>query len=209
MNLASTGRLAVVLTALISTLLFAQGMAWAGMVTFVDLTSTITLSDTTGRTSGFECPVTPEVCAVTLAFPQGANGSVGVNGDLSSRPTLYYTEPGGTDVSDSLSVTEITLPGPIGGFRITFISVDGGGGACPVTGCAGAENGLVQTAMTIQYFDLTGTLVATDTIAFQSDGVRVPEPASALLLLAGVGVVAMAGRRAHRKLKAWDQAPQP
>jgi hypothetical protein len=70
--------------------------ARAGTVTFVDLTDTITLSDGTGRTSGFSC--TGESCVVTITGPMGTNAELG------QFITLEWEEPGTNILSDEFCI---------------------------------------------------------------------------------------------------------
>ena len=201
MNTGSVSRLAVLVMTLIATLLLAQGVAMAvstgGILTFVDLTDTITLSDTTGRAHGFSC--TGESCSVTLDGPAGAAAPF-----LSPREGAFFTEPGTNVISDELlfplpaSSNAPVQPDFSIGVTITFISdtEPGSLGMCPLATCL-AETGLVQTAATIEWFNGAGGFLGEDTIKFQSDVSDVPEPPSALLLLAGVSVVAIAYRRAR------------
>lgn len=196
MNIGSASRLAVLVMMLISTLLLAQGVAMAvsagGTLTFIDLTDTVTVSDDTGRTSDLSC--LGEACTVTLTGPTGTSPTT-------ESFFTTWAEPGSNVVSD---VVAAGVPDSGIGLSILFESDHDGvtPPLCPAGGCTGVETGLVQTAFTIQWKNTEGAVVATDTIAFKSDSETVPEPASALLLFTGVGVVAMARRRARRKTKA-------
>lgn len=167
-------------------------------MTFLDLTDTITLSDDTGRTSGFSC--INESCVVTITGPTGTNA-------LEVDFTFFdWVEPGTNIVSDEFCVgvgCTFATTSTSGTAIITFQSdtEPGSLGICPDLSECGVENGLVQTFATIQWFHFSGggvvTLLATDTVGFQSDAVE-PLPASAVLLLAGVGVLVMMRRRIRR-----------
>jgi len=194
MNRRLSAKCFVVIT-LLFTVHLANGMALAGTITFVDLTDTITLSDDTGRTSGFSC--IDESCVVTITGPTGTNAEVG------QFITLQWAEPGTNILSDEFCIGLFGCTFvPTGTATITFSSDNEAGslGTCPtntLTPC-GVENGSVQTALTVSWYHQVGsvfTLLETDSIGFQSDIEAIPELASALLLLAGVGVVALARRR--------------
>ena len=160
--------------------------AVAGNVTFVDLLDTITLSDDTGRTSGFSCQ--GETCSVTLLPPAGTGG-VGL-----SIISTAWVEPGTNNLSDQFCQAADCIFSPQSAF-ISFTSDTEGVslGPCQLTFCP-AENGSVQTAITVNWFNQAGAPIGSDNINLQSDN-EVPEPSSGLLLLAGISVLGLTIRR--------------
>ena len=144
--------------------------AFAGMITFNDLTDTVTVTDTTGRIAG---GCTGESCNLVLTGPPGT-------ASLFQNLTPFWTEPDSTIVSDRFCqpngcpVTQTT-------YNILF-------GDCGIAGACRVENGQVQTAIVITWKNANNAVILTDTVAFQSD---VPEP-TPWLLVAGCVVL---GRR--------------
>jgi hypothetical protein len=151
-----------------------SGSAFAGIITFNDLTDMVNVTDTTGRITG---GCTGESCNLVLTGPPGTASLF-----FTSMP--FWTEPDSTIVSDQFCqpngcfVTQNT-------FNILFTSDTDGTqlGDCRIVGACGVENGQVQTAITIMWKDANNATILTDTIGFQSD---VPEPASWLLVAGGV-----------------------
>jgi hypothetical protein len=98
--------------------------------------------------------------------------------------TLLIAEQGVPLISDGLEAL------PRGGaptMRLVFSSdADPPITPCGVFfgGCQLTEDGSVQTAGTITWFNATTGVTTIDTVQFQSDTTEVPEPASILLLLA-------------------------
>lgn len=194
MKRGSAGRLAVVLMALISTLLLAQGTAMAASFTFLELTDRVALSVDTEHAI-FNCgafgPRYPKACELIFASPTGTT----TVDALRTGPT-FWTEP---ETFPDLTVVICDFGCLITRFGvdigIAFATEAGGFGTCRYPEPCGFDDGSLHTVLSITWRDAAGAAIRTDTISFQSN---VPEPASALLLFAGFGAVAMARRRARR-----------
>lgn len=155
-------------------------------MTFNDLIDTVTITDGTGGRIVSSCPVN-ETCALVLFGPSGASSS--------SVPVLgsfLIAEPNASVRSDQIDI------GPRPGFPNQvniFFSSDVEGVtplACP---CDVAEDGTVQTARTITWFDVTGAPIGSDDIRFQSDVADVPEFSSGLLTVIGIALLGLTFRR--------------
>ena len=198
---------------LLTCLTFVARSAKADDITFHDLQDTITVDGSASSRfiipTGCTTTAALEACTVTLAAPIGAHFSG------SNLPTSYTISEGNNTLSDEIDPVIFVAGNPFVEFK--FLSngpgVAGAGEPsvlpCPATGCNITENGTVQ-----QTFDATGnlitidwaigtpgineTIVAQDTISFESDVTpgEVPEPAS--LILFGSGLV-MAGGFLRRR----------
>ena len=172
---------------------------YADDITFLDGTDSVSVSSSSSRILFSSCVV--EVCSLTLSGPNNASSfSVGGSG-LSFAAEI--AEPGSTKISDEIDVNP-NLPDLTKVFVDFFSDHEQRGVACNVFGgCPLTEDGTVQTAVQITWFDSTGAVVAVDTIKFQSDVAvtPVPEPASVSLLLtgfAGLGISRLRRRVARR-----------
>ncbi len=150
----------------------------AGTITFFDLTDTVTVLDTTGRSNLPAVCAPMEVCFGTLTAPNGtAAATVDVTG-------LNILEPPGSPnaglVSDVLfvSLNQTTQPFTI---QVSFSSDTEGLIMDPIPGGRIAEDGTIQTASTITWLNANGSINTIDTIRFQSD-LDASEPSSILLL---------------------------
>ena len=165
----------------IALLLVMASPAIAGVVTFNDLTDSLTFStDIPSRASG-SCDSVNETCTVTISAPGG-----GVFSFTSSIPT-GFVEQGTQIVSDEV------CGGPAGPCQflpflatVTFASDIEGSSLGTCSGCP-AETGAIQPAFSITWGQGEG-LTVVDTIQFQSD-VEIPEPASVLLTLVGTAML--------------------
>ena len=184
-----------------------------GSVTFQDLTDTIAVADTTGRTSNLVCGTEAVTCTLELTGPNGT--TIGSTSTL--QVTYLWSEGAATAqgvgiVSDGLNAIP---PGQrvgasiigLSAVNLTFHSdapsVTGpepiGLQLCPgsqpslFVGCNAPEDGTALPAGTIDWVDSHGNIVETDTILGQSDFTpgELPEPASLILL--GSGLVMSGG----------------
>lgn len=161
--------------------------AVAATVNFFDLTDTVTTS--TSDTSvppriTFACPAA-EHCVATVLAPTGAQ--------FANVPTTAFNifEPGNPNyVSDQIHIVSLAAAF---GFTVDFLS-DNEVSLTPIDGVSIIETGLLQPAGTIEWRNSDQTLIATDTINFQSD-TEVPEPGTGLLILIGAPLVGLAIRR--------------
>jgi PEP-CTERM motif len=168
--------------ALVVLLLIHTTPAHAGFVTFNDLIDTVTVTDGTGGRIVSSCPGN-ETCAVVLFGPSGASSS-----SVAVLGSFLIAEPNANVRSDQIDF------GPRPGFPNQvniFFSSDMEGVtplACP---CDVAEDGTVQTARTIAWFNALGASIGSDDIKFQSDISDVPEPSSGLLMVLGVALLGL------------------
>ena len=122
-----------------------------------------------------------------LQIITGAAATIDVTG-------LNIFEPPGSQsagLSDVLflSLNKNTQPFTL---LVDFVSdSDGGVVLDPIPGANVIEDGTVQTASRITWFNPDGSINTIDTIKFQSDVAEVPEPSSILLLLTGLAVLGM------------------
>jgi hypothetical protein len=158
--------------------------AVAGTISFNDSNSPpFVTTDTTGRVSGGCVPVgATNVCTITLLPPSPPPG-----GGTSFQQTLNILEmaPGNLNtISDTLTINP-TLDANFNVLSFTLVFTSGDN-LSSVGGNIMREDGTVQTASSINWFSPTGSLVVSDVIQFQSTDS--PEPATALLMLAGLGL---------------------
>jgi hypothetical protein len=149
----------------------------AGTITFFDLTDTVTVLDTTGRSNlPAICPA-PEVCFGTLTAP---NGAVAATIDVTG---LNILEPPGSPnaglVSDVLFLSPLPTQPPT--IQVSFSSDTEGLILDPIPGGRIFEDGTIQTASTITWLNANGSINTINTIRFQSD-LEAPEPSSFLML---------------------------
>ena len=141
-------------------------------------------TDTTGRVSGGCVPVgATNVCTIQLLPP-----SQYTTGGSSFQVALNILEmpPGDlSTISDTLTINpHFDANFNVTSFTLVFTSGDN---LTSVGGNVLREDGTVQTASSIGWGNPTGgSFVATDVIQFQSTDS--PEPATALLMLAGFGL---------------------
>jgi hypothetical protein len=166
--------------------------AFAGTITFSDLTDNVTFTSDTDRALAFSCSG-GETCIVDLLAPP-------LNTGQAVGPTFVsIAEPGGLIVSDTIQVGGLT---GVRTARITFSSdTEAAGGPPPqmcsqFAGCTTIENGQIQTGLTLTWTLSQGAPVV-DTILFQSDVEGVPEPSTALLGIMGVGLLTFVRYRRH------------
>jgi hypothetical protein len=145
-------------------------------------------TDTTGRVSGGCVPVgATNVCTITLLPP-----SPPPEGGTSFQQTLNILEmaPGNLNtISDTLTINP-TLDANFNVLSFTLVFTSGDN-LSSVGGNIMREDGTVQTASSINWFSPTGSIAASDLIQFQSTDIpstASPEPATALLMLAGFGL---------------------
>jgi hypothetical protein len=184
-----------------------------GTILFQDLTDQVSISSDTSRAT-FVCGVPgPEDCTLTLSAPSGAFFSG------TTLPAVYNIgEADFSGLSDTIitsgtsgtNITSITIQfnsdtsenqGGVLGFCIAEPS------SCP--SFQAIENGLVQTAGTVNWFmpegagfciaepqlcanGIPGTTI-TDTIQFESDVNESTTPEPGTLVLLGTGVLSLAG----------------
>jgi hypothetical protein len=185
-------------TALLLTLTVAQP-ANAGTITFNDLNNTVSYT-TSGLSVTSLSYCSGEICYVEIIAPVGVDVY-----QSSATLTEYILEPTGLIISDDFgAIFDIPVVGP-SKYDLTFGSASDettGLGICNA-GCLSIgtmrEDGTVQVAGTIDWRDVDGALLRTDTIQFQSDVDPVPEPASIALFasaLLGVGFLTRRKRKA-------------
>jgi hypothetical protein len=161
-----------------------------------DLTDTATVTDpgSTGRLTSVNC--SGEGCTFTVSFPTGvgtitsyqlvAGGSV-----VPNFSSVFFLEPPSTfQVSDILTQTDATSSATFWQFTSDTES--------PLTlgsGTTLTENGTAQSAFTIQYKNVDGTVIAQDNITVQSDVEGVPEPSTGLIALSGLAGLGIVFRR--------------
>lgn len=158
--------------------------ALAGNITFLDLTDTLTFTDDTGR-AAVSCPgvpvnANPENCSFSLSAPAGSVGLPTLH-----VTSLFWTELGTTDLSDSFLIPTVTALSVDSRF---FSFGEGSTGTCPPIVACLPENGQIQTAFTVTWLNVAGAPIVTDNIQFQSDIADVPEPGSAALIMTGLGI---------------------
>jgi len=171
----------------------------AGTITFFDLTDTVTVLDTTGR-SDLPVVCTPmEACFGTISAP---NGAVAVTVDFTGMNIFEPLGfPGSGRISDVmfLSINQTTQPITVG---VSFSSDTDGLIMDPIPGGRMFEDGTIQTAGAITWLNADGSVNTIDTIRFQSD-VEAPEPSSLLLFPTLYAAFAMwKHRRKHHSLTA-------
>jgi PEP-CTERM motif-containing protein len=168
-------------------------------VTFLDASATLSVSTSSSRISG-SCTSTPEQCTATILAPQGATLS-----GTTLFPPVFIGELNGV-ISDDLefAICHTDVCGQEEAF-VTFRSDDdSGAGLFGGQTCADfsntciTENGSVQQGGTISWDN--GTV---DTVFFQSDFERTPEPAvpePGTLVLFGSGLASIVGLARRRIL---------
>ena len=196
----------MIVRTLASLLLFLLGLTaapvWAAptdnlTMTFNDLTDTLSISGLGGRARG-SCSSLSENCGVVITAPLGAEDFVFTGMEnlrclLIGAFCLNIADPNGVTVSDGLAL-DISNTEAI----LSFESDDDTHLLkCGDVPCGPVENGGIQTWGTIKWCSdavCSGPSLAVDTIQFRSDivegGATVPEPASLLLLLTGLLVLA-------------------
>jgi len=195
----------MIVRALASLLLFLLGLTaapvWAApadnlSITFNDFTDTLSISGLGGRAIG-SC--VSENCGAVITAPLGTEGFVFTGMEnlrclLSGAFCLNIADPDRVTVSDGLAL-DIGITRAI----LSFASDDDTHLLkCGDVPCGPVENGGIQTWGTIEWCSTpncsSGEFLAVDTIQFRSDivegGATVPEPASLLLLLTGLLVLA-------------------
>jgi hypothetical protein len=193
-------------------LLLAVRPAGADTFTFNDTSATLTVTRTGSSDTSVAAVCTGENCMLSVSEPSGVVPASFLR--LLPGQPLYIADPNGTTISDELlfggfsgQVCSTPSTCTFTGYEIDFFSDDSGTGArfgtcaSQPTGCLITENGLVQTAETIQLKDSTGTTLATDTIQFASgaDATSTPEPSSLALLLTGITALGLVMGLARRK----------
>lgn len=162
--------------------------AVANTITFTD--SSVT-TDIPSRVSGGCVVGVPEVCTVQLLPPSPPPG-----GGTSWQQTLNILEPTDNTISDTLTINgTFDTNFNVLSFTLIFTSGDN---LSSVGGNILREDGTLQTASSINWFNPTGGTVVTDVIKFQSG--ETPEPSTVLLILVGFAPLGLAAIR--RRLKA-------
>jgi hypothetical protein len=162
--------------------------AVANTITFTD--SSVT-TDIPSRVSGGCVVGVPEVCTVQLLPPSPPPG-----GGTSWQQTLNILEPTDNTISDTLTINgTFDTNFNVLSFTLIFTSGDN---LSSVGGNILREDGTLQTASSINWFNPTGGTVVTDVIKFQSG--ETPEPSTVLLILVGFAPLGLAAVR--RRLKA-------
>ena len=197
----------MIVRTLASLLLFLLGLTaapvWAAptdnlTITFTDLTDTLSISGLGGRAIG-SC--VSEDCGVVITAPLGVERFLFTGMEdprclIGGAFCVNIADPDGVTVSDGLAV-DISNTEAI----LSFVSDDDTHlrlGCGVDVRCSLVENGGIQTWGTIEWCSTllcsAGSILAVDTIQFRSDivegGATVPEPASLLLLLTGLLVLA-------------------
>ena len=162
--------------------------AVANTITFTD--SSVT-TDIPSRVSGGCVVGVPEVCTVQLLPPSPPPG-----GGTSWQQTLNILEPTDNTISDTLTINGTFDTN----FNVLFFTLvfTSGDNLPSVGGNILREDGTLQTASSINWFNPTGGTVVTDVIKFQSG--ETPEPSTVLLILVGFAPLGLAAIR--RRLKA-------
>jgi PEP-CTERM motif len=199
MQCGTCARVTALLTSLLAVALVLAVPARADVVTFNDLTDTLTATVTSGASGSQvtinECgiftielkprsPVSVEGCRATFVGPAGSTSFTaplltligGDNGNVSDA-ILVLSDFSDKNELEVIFASDIDIPGK-----------SGIGVACNTfpTGCQVTETGGVQPGITI-----TWSNGAKDTVSFQSDAESiVPEPSSLMLLGGGLLVVA-------------------
>ena len=163
--------------------------AVANTLTFTD--SSVT-TDIPSRVSGGCVVGVAEVCTIQLAPPAAYGPPPG--GGTSFQQTLNILEPTDNTISDTLTINPSFDPN----FNVLFFTLvfTSGDNLPSVGGNIMREDGTLQTASSINWFDDLGGLVEADVIKFQSGETAAPEPSTTALIGAGlIGVLALLRRR--------------
>jgi len=176
-----TGLLRVSVTALALSLILPAGAA-AGTILILDVGSTVSVTDDTGRLADLSCLA--ETCSFRLNFPQDAY--YGISSDFG----VNILEPGTSLDSDVLwERYGGAFPNTYSTWTFTSFPDDNLQNQFDLANIV--ETGTMQTAIVITYEDQLGNTLSTDTIQFQSDN-GVPEPSSAGITLAGLAMLGIA-----------------
>jgi hypothetical protein len=176
--------------AVVSLVLF-EVVAAADTITIVDLTDTITLTQSDNRAT-ILCTGEND-CAITLLAPAGSSFD---NANSQALAGATLVDPNTTLVSDA--ILSFASQPQLDQASINFAS-DGEGVSNFTCALCPAEDGTAQPALTIAW-DLASGGMVTDTINIQSDPSpsEVPEPSSLLLSGTVIAVLLFGGRRAAR-----------